>query len=476
MCQDKSLNQLMTKTLYHILHLAAAFLAMGSCREELQEEDVLHVVGEDDICFDVTATGGMTRSCEEDGTRHLLFAEGSDSLFLTCTSDIPTKGTLTTSDNLSSFTTHAYLDDGRSYFTGLEVSKGSDGYAHTGIYWPKQPLNFFANSHTPAGLAYSVADGICSGTFSYTLPSPDDVAKNDAAAQEDYVFAVARNCESDGGPVGLEFFHAFSAICFKMGSMPDDKRLINHIALKNVPSSGTCSFGAGDGGDVEFIWSGHNTPKTYIQTIGSDKAAGELINDDGIIFMMLPHTLADAELEISFTLHSETGYEYEYVISKPMREISAVWEANKKYTYTISAPQEVDVEVDDIVTANVKHDVEITNPGLATVYIRAAIVGAWVNERGEIISPWIGDESRADADGVFEWGSEWNSHWAKGSDGFYYHLEPVARDGKTWPLFDRYTLNTLPPMLGAVLELSIVAQGVRYDQVTEAWPDAPLTP
>ena len=149
-----------------------------------------------------------------------------------------------------------------------------------------------------------------------------------------------------------------------------------------------------------------------------------------------------------------------------MQEIHATspkWEADKRYTYTISVPEEVLVEVDDDVTGNVKSGISIQNTGLATAYIRASIMAYWVNENGVIIAPCKA------SDGEYNWG-EHDQHWITGTDGFYYHKNPVAQGEFTGELFESYTLKAEPPLIGAKLVFNILAQAVIASGIGNAWP------
>lgn len=452
--------------------IALIMFLLTSCREE-RSEDGLAGTGRDDIHFALTSKSLSTRSTGENHKEYVLDLIDSDTIYMrTSVEDLSvpaTKGYCTTTENLGSFYASAYLTTGELYFEKVQTSKGEDGFAHTGEYWPKRNLSFFANSHDEDDLTFSVSnEGECQGAFSYTLPEPDPEVKADAAAQPDYVFAIAADCAYDGGAVDLEFHHAFSAICFQIGSMDSEKRVINYISLKNAVSSGKCTFGLDGDGKTVFEWTGQSGSKTYTQTIGEAVDNGTIINDDGIVFMMVPHKLSDIEMEISITLHSGTPYEHVKVISKKLADYTTEWLADKKYVYTISASEEVEVEITDQVTAQVKSDVEITSKGSSPSYIRAAIVGFWVNTDGNVVGDW------KETHGVFDWGTDWASHWVKGDDGYYYHLEELEAGEQTWPLFNTYTLTVDYPITDAHLELHIATQAVIHHKVGEAWPECPL--
>lgn len=459
-------------TYRHLMTAAMLILLFASCREEQSEDKLIGTQG-GDIFFSLTSSVPSTRGMGQECKAHMLDCIESDTLYIRTSveelSGTQTKGYCTTTENLSSFHVSAYLSTGEMYFENVQTTKGDDGFAHTGKYWPGRTLNFFAGSHHEDDLKFSVSnDGECNGSFSYTLPEPDTDIKKDAAAQPDYVFAIAADCINEKKAVELEFHHAFSAICFKIGSMDSENRVINHISLKNAVSSGDCTFGLNGDGITVFEWDNQSGSKTYTQTIDAAIDNGSLINNDGTIFMMVPHVLSDIEMEISFTLHKGTAYEHEYVICRKLADYTTEWLADKKYIYTVSSAGDVEVEITDQMTATVKSDVEITSQGSSTSYIRAAIVGYWVNTEGNIVGAW------KDTDGEFDWGTDWGSHWVKHTDGFYYHLKELEQGEKTWPLFEKYTLTYENPITDAHLELHIATQAVIHHKVGEAWPGCPM--
>ena len=115
----------------------------------------------------------------------------------------------------------------------------------------------------------------------------------------------------------------------------------------------------------------------------------------------------------------------------------------------------VEIEEDFEQYSNKKENVYFENTGLASVKVRATIVGYWVSRTTEgeeiIIADW--NES---ADGVFV--GLPGKNWEKKADGFYYYNSTVPSKGKTTNLFTSYTLNENPPVAGAELVLTIVCQ------------------
>jgi hypothetical protein len=148
-----------------------------------------------------------------------------------------------------------------------------------------------------------------------------------------------------------------------------------------------------------------------------------------------------------------------------------VWEQGKSYTYKISTPQEVEVEINEDFTAgsNIKENVFFTNTGLAPINVRATLVGYWVvkrtiggKEEDVIVHIWDPEN-----DGVFEGFP--GTNWQKGKDGYYYYLQVLPTKGSTTELlFSKYTLTATPPVVGAELILNICVQASITD-VDKSW-------
>lgn len=371
---------------------------------------------------------------------------------------------------VSQFHVTAFRESGDKYFEDLNVSlDGTNGVGLTSYYWPAGKLSFcaYACSKEISGFTpvFQKTEDGCSGSFTYTLPATDN--KNDAANQPDLVYAMSPDHARTSSAVELLFHHALSAIVFKVGRMPEGVTL-KSITLENVYSSGSCSMTSEESNgidNVNFTWelSGEQTGP-YTQTLNDQQAVqGDRFGTEEHTFMMLPQKMAEnTQFSLTFTIG-----EQEYTLTHAFKDVVDAWQPDTKYIFTIGLPDEVDVEVEDLVEDVVKKDVTIQNTGISTGYIRAAIVGYWVDSStGDIVAPWNEEE-----DGTFDWGTDWNTYWKKGNDGFYYHLQPVEHDEYTHPLFDKYTLSESAATnhFSQKLELNIVAQIVIEGEVDNAW-------
>ena len=478
------------------IFLLCSILAWCSCQDNLKPDIKPSGNG---ITFSVNYEGAWSvpkgRSTQSSVRQQRLFIGtiGRDSLFITLTEEdihpttkaIPTDqpGTraVYTEETFTSFKVSAYTADGKvwsNWGTNIPVTKEGDDWNYTvndytEVYWPEHPLYFFAYAQNiGSGFSpnFSLTDGVCSGSFSYTLPTAQATGQatpaNDAKQQPDLVVAIAPNQTKADNPVNLPFSHALSAVVFKWGTLPADLVISNaSISLVGVPSSGSCTLQYSN--DIAFSWETNNTTGTY--TIENFLGKGS----DDETFLMIPHTLSETEeMKLVFKVGEET-----HPFELPLPEFSTInqWEANKRYTYTISVSEDVKVEIEEDFTPEtpVKSNVLIQNTGMSTAYIRAAVVGYWENSNGKIIKEWNIDDA-----GSGEWvkNANWNTHWTKHTDGFYYHKTPVPAGAYTQvPLFDKYELTSIGPEKDAKLIVNIVVQAVAVDLVTTAWPDAPIT-
>lgn len=527
--------------LYHMLKrngwLMAVSLSLAlaySCQDEIEVSQ--RPVSGDEIAFSVFADSvwtSVSRSAiSSEGKPFFLTAVGEDSLYISVTeseNDIfpfaenadstDSRAASLLSRTLTAFKMTAFLEanGGFSEFmknqaVSRDPSTGNCTYSPI-KYWPQdqsQYVHFFGYAQTSGTESPSVTphfevtkvDGnnVYLGTFNnYQLPATDNVNEDDAIQQSDLIFAVTPQRNKGNGTVALNFKHALTAIVFKIKNVPANVR-VDAISFTGLHSQGNCVMtGAGD--DLSFTWTTTDvTPAgTYIQTFGHTVTSSPDVNEissteDAKCFMMIPQTIPDdATLNVYVTINGNT---YDIPMTKKLKEISSQWLPNKKYTYIISLPDEVEVLVDDKVdeaTEKIKSDLVIKNTGIAPIYVRAAIIGNWVVEKNkdgnttyEVVAEW------QSTDGTFNWGAgeEPNTpitpvrNWLKGTDGFYYYTQEIAR-GDSIPsadkLFDTYTLTANAPLPDAVLDLTIAVQAVMWDDLRTPiggkyiWPDEIVT-
>ena len=344
----------------------------------------------------------------------------------------------------------AFMND-----TWLDVS---ENYSYSPVkYWPGTGywIKFFGyrpyRSHMANG-SFSVTNPGNWPTVAYTVPENVTQQVDLLTAQSDVLKGDYRQT------VNLNFMHMLSAIEVKVGSITKGK--IDYIKFSGVNSTGSHAMGTD-------TWTGVSGNRTYAQeNLNHDVAdANKLL---GQTFYLMPQTFGDdAKIELSLTIETKEGKPNTYVLERSLKDFIASWEPNTKYTYILSTPEEISVTVEDEVDGKTKQNLVITNTGLSTAYIRAAIIGNWVlpdSDGGAIIEDW------KETDGAFDGGSSTN--WRKNeNDGFYYYMAPVSgRQAVPDKLFESYTLKAGAPMVGAELELTIAVQAVAPQDVSWFWP------
>lgn len=507
---------------YHLaVAVCVALLCVASCREEDWNEP-LPVVG-DAVEFGVDedalfAAAPQLRNAPKLVGRAFAFLSGKDSVFLevheeplterfTAAELTPkTKGATYTSASLTSFYVDAFLDNSSAdefMHNQLVQKSGSEWTYSPKKYWPqdqREKINFFAYAFNQGDKSQLVdlnfvVDGSnkAGGSFRFALPAPssDPNNQNDAEQTRDLIFAVASERTRQDGEVNFLFRHALSALRFKVGEIDEPVKL-KSLQLTNIYTAGECSF-VEDAGAPVFAWTPTGSKVNYTQQFldfGNLASSQELTtNENNRVFMMVPQTLdSDAALVLSLDADGNEHGDYrpyENLTVKFSQLSLTSWDPHKQYTFTLNIPSEVEVAVTDKMEGNVKSEMNVQNTGLSSAYVRVAIVGVWVADQTVMISgkdeqvktvvaKW--DSKASGGDGVFNWGAT-KSDWIEGPDGNYYYKYVVPRGESASKLFESYTLEVAPPVVGARLELSIVAQSVvstSFDLTTGAnqsnWP------
>ena len=484
-----------TKTVTILKKLnAGIFFVLGglfvfACQDEMQEGR--QFTADDEISFTLLSdTAWNSRSIISQSSaivsqRQFLGLMGNDSLFITLTeevNDVPvfrTDSTGNSSRNIYSaagftqFYLNAFVENGSEFMKNQLVKKSGSNWTYSPIkYWPQeQAVHFFGYASNMVDKqispACSMANGIYSGTFDYTLPTANGLT--DAEMQPDLVYSIVpnQNKQAVGGKVALPFYHALSAVSFKLSGTPKDITPPEtwKIGFKGITTSGTCTYAYQAGSPISFSWSQTNTDGIYTQTYR--KINDQLQCNEQNTFALIPQTLDDVLLQVSFTY---AGMDYH--LETPISGFNdGKWGANKKYIYTISISETVEVEIEDRCTDTVKDQLVMRNTGLSDAYFRATIVGYWENSDGNVVGWWNAENETV---GTFTNLADAN-YWLKGEDGYYYYKYPVKVGATpTRPLFDKYELKQSDGN-GSVLKLSVLVQAVKYEEeqtsLKAAWGD-----
>lgn len=316
-------------------------------------------------------------------------------------------------------------------------------------------------------------------SFAYSLGTATTAeALNDllfAYNQQAIEFDDSGNVSSGSENVNIHFRHALSAIRFDVSGLYRKGLVLKSISLEEIVRSGNCAV-EGTSTGLTYNW----TPDyTDITTVSQEFAAADFTEpsvdnnpatgtrdantlqalSNSKIFFLIPQTVKEKGVKLTIEYY-HTGDEG-VVLSKSMvLNHDEAWKEGKYYTYRFTVSG-VDLLVDDDVTGAVKDNLLIRNVGTDPAYIRAMIVGSWVNAGGEILVDWDPEDTTV---GTIVWGAG-NADWTKGDDGFYYYNDIVPGGEATSRLFESYTVTNRPSVLedSDYLEFTIVAQSVLAD-------------
>lgn len=348
----------------------------------------------------------------------------------------------------------------------------SDGYSYSPVkYWPGSGywINFFAycpyksnvNKGTTPYLGVNASGK--EPSLSYSVPQNID-------HQVDLLVSSIETLDgNDRKQVVFQFEHLLSAVIFKIGSIP---ATITEISLNDV-----CQNGLSVKMQSGSVWEGTDNPSDFVQTgldlVGKDNSGKQI----GKTFYMLPQQFtSDSELSITLRFEApkdDSKHEFhQYVLNVPLEDFCKEWQQGKTYVYTITAPKEVkvDVEEDFEPYGRVKENVCFKNTGLADIRVRAAIVGYWIvkSEVNGVVEECVigGWDPENDGEFVGFPGTGWTKN---NVDGFYYYSSSISPHEKTSNLFDSYTLTGNPPAAGAELVLNVLGQSVMAGYEGQSW-------
>lgn len=430
-------------------------------------------------------------------------------------------------------------------------------------------LEFYMNwPVNPTGVNISSRTG---GKITFTYESPAT-----ASNQQDILFTYRNISKADydnnGGKADILFHHALTGVKFATKNTESDAVVIKEVKFTGLKTKGTCivtptaengayvdiptnysSAGAVAwdlGTDTKTIESGKfptnkdadnvdvsNILVDFTQGGGSFANNGSYpasfaasgntnnLNDGDATqtFWLIPQEMTnDIKLEITYTVkggNETTDGTWTIDFGKALKNVE--WKAGQIRTYTIKV-DDVNVKIADNVTiagnedngftGSSKTNVVITNTGNTDAFIRAAIIGQWLDENGNpvfgftdlvtnqlhTVDSWYEDQfvkklyKQGEFTGLAGYKNAGNplNKWHLGDDGFYYYEDPVpAGDPVPNNLFTDYTVGEAPivTISGVVKKVYFVMEiatqaisakkldGTTYTSYTEAWANANAT-
>lgn len=526
----------------------------GCTRDNLYEQPVVDDIMEVEISGqNYTKSGGDCASCEEEllFTKQLVTEQG-DTLYLSAyLSDMEddivldtkepgreeTKGAPIyfneTNKNLGTLygkvsTTVYAAADGKIYKSIGKDGEGEDmenvrvPYAESKwsfdktYYWPKSGGDLYFCTLAPVDLIGSLVTGGAwdnsnkKYSFNYSMPAPDtEEPYDDAVNQQDVLVALDVNNKTNGPKAKISLYHALTGVRFVMGASTEGVKLksvsLNNFNSKGIATVERCRTKNNDADSTKIVWSNHSEPRNFTQsyteaevTTWTADANFDKTTDQKKTFMVIPQTLSeDAELAIylASALHPEV---LTFKVIREEEPALADWStyAGKMITFRISSYVGlVSVKVeDDCNTENgVKSNIKITNDGTSDIYVRAELVGNWINEDGDVLASWKEDNSYGEFESAAgtknaNLASVLDANWEKAADGFYYYKYYVRQgDVLKHNMFKTFTLKSKPidasgqwagqvKMQIDALELSILVQAVRAESdkksAIDAWGSA----
>lgn len=320
-----------------------------------------------------------------------------------------------------------------SEFYDTAFERESDGLVNGGwsyfhryvnVPWPEGKVDFYlrmpVNGTGVSSLAYDDANQ----KVTFTINSPVT-----AAEQQDLLFGFTSITEQEhetyreqgGAPVLM--YHALTGVKFANGHTNENstKTIISRVEFEGLVDNGTCVFNPADGtyewtsqgirgtaeapfiiyedfdnpaytaasgaansdGTVDFT-----DPAATLQlpeTTWTSAAASHNLNksDGSLTFWFIPQTISsDVKLNVTFCIKTpDTPDGTEIVRTIDFGELvnakgTVEWKAGQLRTYTLK-PYDVDVEIEDTMTATMKSNLHIANTGNVDEYVRVLIMGNW---------------------------------------------------------------------------------------------------
>ena len=514
-------------------------LCISGCKKETLGESA----GRRQMEVDVTGRNYSTKAGETDQsdgellcTKHFV-TQGGDTLFISAylsdledyfpvqeeSSDESTKGVpiYFNEDNKNLGSEYGIINTTVYDASGIYVSKDKDkvGSEMKNVsiswgdekwsfdkqyYWPNEGGDLYFCSLAPVELLSGDSPLITDVewnksdsrkmTFKYSMPEPAvSEPYCDAEHQMDILVGVDKNNKDESSKAHISLYHALTGVRFVMGETLDDMpSKLTSVSLNNFYSKGTATFDPAvvfDSTHPKVTWSELSELKNFTQGFPdyaswSEGNSFDTSPDKSKTFMVIPQKLdnnAELAIYLASALHPEV-LKLSVIASEETSLKDWSNYAGKMITFRISSYVGlVSVKVEDTCNeeAGAKSNIEITNDGNADIFVRAEIVGNWINEDGEVLASWKEDNSYGSF--VTSRGTDsdlsevLDQNWEKAADGFYYYKYYI-RPGQILKhnMFDTFTLTGKPidtsgSWSGQVkmqiygLEMAILVQAVRAD-------------
>ena len=469
----------MKKTNLIILALLSALAAILFVSCERENDINQHVAGDNEIAFRVV--NPATRASIAETTNLIPLEEDEDGNVFTLeetvidlnAAGVVTRGTPVTTDNAATlykkFWAIAY-DSALSEVAleGVAFDFSNEVWAHSYHKnpWEKaDPLKFFMwmpadDSGDMAGVSADGFTPTANGLrFSYESPTSSS-GTSDAVEQEDIVFSSATLTKSTYDPstgASIEFHHALTGVKFTISNDNTiaNKTYITKVVINGLKSAGTCVMG------TTATWTPGTATASFTQEYTKDNVISggsgyPALNDDetSMTFWVIPQELTDnVTLEITFHLENGTkvGEDIVRTVALGTALGNPTWTSGQLHTFSLKG-KEVVIHAEDEITNNVKENIAITNHGNTNCWIRAMIIGNWVDADGQPIFGYTDFKTVVEGENPYVEIPSWTienaasyfeglpgSNWTRGTDGYYYYTVALAPEATAAALFTSYT-------------------------------------
>jgi hypothetical protein len=196
---------------------------------------------------------------------------------------------------------------------------------------------------------------------------------------------------------------------------------------------------------------------------------------EGTTFILIPQTVTGKVLSITYL--RPDGVRDVYTATMP----ASSWEIGKTYTYTLKLVDGLSIDaVADNVADKVINGVEITNTYTRPCYVRAMILGNWVDADNNVAALFNSDEVNMKitaGNSNYQRATNWDTYWYYDeATNMYYYKKPLLSTKHTdVRLFNKFT-NPITHADGLKLDFVVLVQAVEADagkvSVKAAWGDA----
>lgn len=246
-----------------------------------------------------------------------------------------TRSTVLNTANFKHFIINAYAGvDGSADFApsdaqiiangGFSENKGWTADNDKKYYWPVSGYaHFFGHNSVLQDAA--VYDATAYPSITYTVAK----AIKD---QEDLLVAKSIHTQKVES-LTLDFKHALSQVAFKLkGDDSDLTYTVSKITIKDVCDKNTYDYKTESWGIAEGTATYDLIPASSVEVIG--KAETDFADKDGIAILM-PQSVTNKEIEITYTAKYTTGNTGVAVNSPATVKLDGTWTNGKKTTYTL---------------------------------------------------------------------------------------------------------------------------------------------